>query len=67
MPGRPLDDLQGTPSGEASHRPDEGEVVRGGADQSKEQEKEKEKIADTHSYIQMGARKKMKSRKRSER
>ena len=35
VPGRPLDDLHSTPSGEASNRPDEGEVVRGGADQSR--------------------------------
>ena len=35
VPGRPLDDLYGTPSGEAYNRPDEGEVVRGGADQSR--------------------------------
>ena len=35
VPGRPLDDLYGTPSGEASNPTDEGEVVRGGADQSR--------------------------------
>ena len=35
VPGRPLDDLHGTPSGEASYGTDEGEVVRGGADQSR--------------------------------
>ena len=35
VPGRPLDDHYSTPSGEASYRPDEGEVVRGGADQSR--------------------------------
>ena len=34
-PGRPLDDLHCTHSGEAYYRPDEGEVVRGGADQSR--------------------------------
>ena len=36
VPGRPLDDLHGTPSGEASYlHADEGEVVRGGADHSR--------------------------------
>ena len=35
VPGRSLDDLHRTPSGEASYRTDEGEVVRGGADQSR--------------------------------
>ena len=35
VPGRPLDDLHSTHGGEAYNRPDEGEVVRGGADQSR--------------------------------
>ena len=35
VPGRPLDDPQGTHSGEAYNCPDEGEVVRGGADQTR--------------------------------
>ena len=35
VPGRPLDDPNCTPSGEAYYHTDEGEVVRGGADQSR--------------------------------
>ena len=42
VPGRPLDDLYCTHRGEAYYHTDEGEVVRGGADQCREQEEGKE-------------------------
>ena len=48
VPGRPLDDLYSTHRGEASYRSDEGEVVRGGADQSRADQSRADAAAITH-------------------
>ena len=51
VPGRSLDDLYRTQRGEASHRPDEGEVVRGGAEQSRaEQINQMQQLSHTHTH-----------------
>ena len=51
VPGRPLDDLHSTHSGEAYYRPDEGEVVRGGADRSRAEQTRSTRCSSYHTQL----------------